>query len=397
MKKFKKYIILIVLFVVVMISILVFFIFRYEKIHLLNRSRVLLNYLYTLDEGEYSFKSGMIHNGTNVLDTTYYFDGSGKIKVDKYKNVSFNISSGEYCVSKTALNKIEINKCGELVNIDVNVVKNNNIISFNVNSNDLDYMISDKDDFKGKWIHKDYKDSIIIKSYDTSKHYIWFRDSDGNVSDVYTYQVECFLGNKGEYVKDKYYCEGSVVEIDNINYIVINDREEDITLMKQNPIEEKLSQCTSEVSEYCYYTENETNKYKWSNSYINYYLNNVYIKTLSNDLVSKIKEDAICDDFINVGCTDNEGCGGYTEEEITKNNYTCNNYSKSKIRIISYNEYVKLYDSVKNKSILKGNYWIINNGIDDFGSSVLYNSNVYVKEKFVNKLDIKPVFTISKY
>ena len=136
--------------------------------------------------------------------------------------------------------------------------------------------------------------------------------------------------------------------------------------MKQNPIDEKLSQCTSEVSEYCYYTENDTNKYKWSNSYINYYLNNVYIKTLSSELSSKIKEDAICDDFINVGCTDNEGCGGYTEEEITKNNYTCNNYSKSKIRIISYNEYVKLYDSVKNKSILKGNYWIINNGIDGY-------------------------------
>ena len=123
----------------------------------------------------------------------------------------------------------------------------------------------------------------------------------------------------------------------------------------------------------------------------------MYIKTLSSELSSKIKNDAICDDFINVGCDDNEGCGGYTEDEITKNNYTCNNYSKSKIRIISYNEYVKLYDSVKNKSILKGNYWIINNGIEEFGSSVLYSGNVYVKENFVNKLDIKPVFTISKY
>ena len=52
---------------------------------------------------------------------------------------------------------------------------------------------------------------------------------------------------------DKYYCDGSVVSIDDINYIVLSDSEKEITLMKQNSIDIKLNHCTDSISEYCYY------------------------------------------------------------------------------------------------------------------------------------------------
>ena len=65
MKNTKKYIITIILFVVVMLLILLFFIFRYNYIHLLNKSRELLEYLYTLViEMAFSF----IYNLTNLID-----------------------------------------------------------------------------------------------------------------------------------------------------------------------------------------------------------------------------------------------------------------------------------------------------------------------------------------
>lgn len=399
MKNTKKYIITIIVFVVVMLLILLFFIFRYNYIHLLNKSRELLEYLYTLDIGEYKYKSGAIYTETEILSTDYYFEGIGNIKVDDYKNVSFIIQSGDYCVSKTQLGEIKIEKkeCHDFVTIEAQVNKNNNIISFIVNEKNLEYLISNSNDLNGKWVKPEYTDNIIIKSFDEDKHYIWFKDKDGNLSKSYSYSVECFFANKGEYDKNKYYCDGSIVSIDDINYIVLDDNMEDITIMKQNSLDVKLSHCLDNVSDYCYYTTDGVSNYKWSKSYINYYLNNIYIKTLNDNIQSKLKEIPICDDFITSGCLNDEGCGGFTKNEINFNNWSCNNYSKSKIRILSYNEYVNIFEKIKNKTVLIGNYWLINSGVDNRGSSVQFNYNVYIKEEYTTKLDVKPVFTISKY
>ena len=399
MKNTKKYIITIILFVVVMLLILLFFIFRYNYIHLLNKSRELLEYLYTLDIGEYKYKSGAIYTETEILSTDYYFEGNGNIKVDDYKNVSFIIQSGDYCVSKTQLGEIKIEKkeCHDFVTIEAQVNKNNNIISFIVNEKNLEYLISNSNDLNGKWVKPEYTDNIIIKSFDEDKHYIWFKDKDGNLSKSYSYSVECIFANKGEYDKNKYYCDGSIVSIDDINYIVLDDNMKDITIMKQNSLDVKLSHCLDNVSDYCYYTTDGVSNYKWSKSYINYYLNNIYIKTLNDNIQSKLKEIPICDDFITSGCLNDEGCGGFTKNEINFNNWSCNNYSKSKIRILSYNEYVNIFEKIKNKTVLIGNYWLINSGVDNRGSSVQFNYNVYIKEEYTTKLDVKPVFTISKY
>lgn len=93
-----------------------------------------------------------------------------------------------------------------------------------------------------------------------------------------------FLGNKGEYDENKYYCDGSIVSIDDIDYIVLNDNKDDITLMKQYSLDEKLSHCLDSEGDYCYYTSDKSVNYKWSNSYINYYLNNIYIKSLNSSI-----------------------------------------------------------------------------------------------------------------
>lgn len=399
MKNTKKYIITIIIFVVVMLLILLFFIFRYNHIHLLNKSRSLLEYLYTLDSGEYKYKTGAVYTETKILSTNYFFDGNGNIKIDDYKNVSFIIQSGDYCISKTQLGEVKVDKkeCQDFVTTEVQINKNNNIISFNVNQKDLEYLISDTDDLKGKWIKPEYTDNIIIKSFDEGKHYIWFKDQDGNLSKSYSYNVECFLGNKGEYDENKYYCDGSIVSIDDIDYIVLNDNKDDITLMKQYSLDEKLSHCLDSEGDYCYYTSDKSVNYKWSNSYIKYYLNNIYIKTLNSSIQKKLKDTPVCDDFITSGCLNDEGCGGFTKNEINSNNWSCNNYSKSKIRILSYSEYANIFDKMKNKKLLIGNYWLINSGIENYGSSVQFNYDVYVKENYTTKLDVKPVFTISKY
>ena len=100
MKNVKKYILIISLFLIVMISLLIFFILRYEELHLLSKSRSLLTYLYTLDSGEYKYKSGAIYNENKVFDTNYYFDGIGNIKIDKYNNVKLNIIVGDIKADK---------------------------------------------------------------------------------------------------------------------------------------------------------------------------------------------------------------------------------------------------------------------------------------------------------
>ena len=60
----------------------------------------MLNDLYLLEEGDYSFKDG-------ILNDKYYFDGNGTIIVDKYGNIKFNINTQNGCISKTSLGSVK--------------------------------------------------------------------------------------------------------------------------------------------------------------------------------------------------------------------------------------------------------------------------------------------------
>ena len=241
-----------------MLSVLFFFMGKYNGIHTINKSKEMLKYLYMLNEGNYLYKDGFVfsENGS-LLKEKYYFDGNGIINIDKYKNVRFKINSNNKCVSKTYLGNIEIldGKCKDFENIDVEIIRNNKIISFSSNKTNLEYMLSNSDDFKGNWIKQDYKDNIILNSYTVGNNYIWFKDKDGNISDVIEFKVDCLNSFKTEYNSELYYCSGSVVILDSIEWLVLDDTNNDITLMKYTPIDEKISHCLNEESEFCYYTK----------------------------------------------------------------------------------------------------------------------------------------------
>ena len=183
MKKFKKYIIVIILFIILMISILIFFLFRYDRIHLINKASDLVKYVYNIDEGIYNYKYGVLDNG-NIIETNNYIDGIGKVEKDKYNNVRFYIETNDYCINKTYLGKISINKdkCDSFKDLDVSLNKNNTTISFNFNDNVSSYLISDNDDFNGKWNSID--NNLVLNYYEEGKHYIWFKDNNGNISKV---------------------------------------------------------------------------------------------------------------------------------------------------------------------------------------------------------------------
>ncbi len=387
MKKFKKYIIIICLFVIVMVGILIFFIFRYDRIHLLNKGKDLVNYVYNLDNGLYKYKYGVLDNNGNIIETNYFIDGTGEIEKDKYGNVRLYIESKEYCIYKTYLGKINVikDKCNDFKDLEVRLSKNNTIISFDFNNKVSSYMISNNDDFNGKW-NDISNNNLILKYYNNGKKYIWFRDNEGNISNVISFDIECLNTSKSNYDKYIFYCNGSTVYINSSEWIVLSNNEKEITLMKYLPLSEKLSHCSSNDSTFC----SEGNKYKWSNSYINYYLNNDYINSFKDyDLVSY----DICDDIDNKSC-DGEYCGGYTREEIESNKWSCSIYTKSKIRIINYYEFSVLANKYSDMSLFKGSYWMSDIS-NDKGYSVS-NADVYIYEDYNNKLDIRPIITIKK-
>ena len=164
--------------------------------------------------------------------------------------------------------------------------------------------------------------------------------------------------------------------------------------MKFTPIDTALSMCSNDVSDYCFYTKDNKNTYNYTNSYVNYYLNNVFIDNLSNETKSLLIDNEICDD-VNSFC-DDELCIGRSREEIESNNYTCNSYSKSKVKLISYDEFNYVYRRTKNTKVLNGSYLSINSFTLDKGSSVQYDGSFYVEEDLTKEKDIKPVIIITK-
>lgn len=368
-----------------------FFSFKRSDIRLLNKAKDMLNNLYKLEPGNYSFIDGKVND-------YYYFDGNGNIEIDKYGNIKMLINTNNGCISKTSLGNIKLidGKCNSYKKIESKIIKNNSNISFILSENNLEYKISNKDDFKGSWIKEKYNDNLILSYFKEGTNYIWFKDSDGNISESLKFEVSCLFTTKAKYKSSVFYCTGSTIILDDIEWIVIEDNNMNIKLMKRTPLEEKMSQCLNKENDnYCFYSKNNKNTYKWSNSYINYYLNNDYINKIKDK--DKLKNFYICDEYDNFSC-DNESCGGRTREEINYNNWKCNKYTKSKVKIISYDEYNLLFSKInnKNKNIIDGNYWAINSYELDKGSSVQYDYDFYILEDLTNKIDVRPIIQLSK-
>ena len=135
MKK-RKYIYVIILLLIILSIILLFFKNKYFETDLINDTNRLLNYSYTLEEGEYDFTNGIIYKNNYVINNKYFLDGNGKIIVDKYGNVKLNIESNNKCISKTSLGYVKISEgvCNEFEDIKAELIKNNSKISFSTES-----------------------------------------------------------------------------------------------------------------------------------------------------------------------------------------------------------------------------------------------------------------------
>lgn len=398
MKKRNKYFIVISLFIISLFIIILIFINKYSSILDTNKAKNLLEFLYTLKEGNYQYKEGYVLTENNSLvKNKKYLSGNGNIHIDKYGNVEFYINYDNKCIYKNLTGNITSKNsiCNSFNKLDIKVAKNNNQISFISNKKNLEYKISNKDDFKGEWIKKDYKDNFILNYYKEGTHYIWFKSEDGILSDAIQFNIECLNTRKAQYDSNVLYCNGSTIILSDIEWVVIDTGENAITLMKYLPIKDNLYHCTSEKSEYCFYTQNEIKEFKWSNSYVNYYLNNVYIDTLSDDIKDRLITKYICDEYELYNC-EGESCGGNTKEIINENNWVCTNYTPSKIRLISYYEFNSIVTNSKSIETLNGNYWTINSFTKNYGSVVQNNYEFYILEDLNNKLNVKPVITITK-
>lgn len=386
MKKIKVIIALIVLFVISLISIVLIFNNNIKNIKLINKTNDLINYINKLNYGDYYYKNGVLYDDkSNILTSKFYFDGEGNIHKDMYNNIKLSLNLGDRCIQKSSLGNVEVkSKCIKETSFSPVINRNNSQITFNFNNIIDEYKYSNKDDFKGNWIKLD-SDILILNLYEEGTHYIWFKDKSGNISDTISFDISCFSTEESEYDKNILYCSGSVLIIDGSEWIVVEDRDNYTTFMRLKSLDTKLS-----------HTKNET--YKWSTSLINKYLNEEYIYKLSNDLRNKLIDVEICDDSSGTtGCDSGDGCGGYKKETIEKYKWNCNKYTKSKIRVISYEEYSYLYDKSDNKENIYGNYWMINSYKDSSKTmSVTYNGQVYVNENSTSLLDIKPVITIKK-
>ena len=394
-RRTRNYLLILICFIIAMSLSLLFFMFKFNNIRIENETNHLLKDLYKMDSGAYLLKDGIIYQNNYKIGLKQYLNASGDIEIDNYNNVRLNLLYEGKCISKTFMGKITVSskKCNPFKTINVKINRNNNKISFISNTKNLEYKISYADDFVGSWIKEDYKDNIVLKKYNDGINYIWFKDKDGNLSNTLSFKVDCLNAIKSAYDSKVFYCSGSTVNIDGIDFVVIKDGISDITLMKFLPLDQKYSHCIDD-NNYCNYKKDEKNIYNWKNSYINYYLNNEFINKLSNETQKSLVETKICIDT-NSKCGD-ELCIGRSRDEINRRGFKCDKYTISKVKLISYEEFNYVYTKAENKDVLNGYYSSMNSFYKDKGSSIQYDQSVYVFEDLHKKLDVKPVIILYK-
>ncbi len=396
MKQGIKYTIILLLFFIAMFFIVSFFSDKYDNVSYENLGKDLLKKLYELDEGEYEYKFGVLSNTDNIYRWEINpIDGEGLVNVDKYGNIKFFINVNTGCIYKTSMGNVKYmkTKCNQLYTVDIETIKNNNRVSFKSSFQDLEYKISDKDDFKGEWIKKEYSGNLLINSYNEGENFIWFKDRDGNISEVVSFSVDCLNTKNSIYDKDVFYCSGSVVNVDGIEWIVIRDESDKITLMKKNSLDEKLSHCDLFEDAYC--SGNDSSLYRWSTSKVNDYLNNSFVNELSENTKAQLVTEYICDEYLNNTC-DEKNCGGYKKSYINKNDWACVDYTPSKVRLISFDEYNYIYGKIGESSLIKGSYLMINSFIHNKASIVDNNFSVFINGEILEEFKIRPIITLKK-
>lgn len=375
------------IFIMVLCGILFFFGDNFKKIGIKSKVIDIVKEISNYNEGSYYYKNGVIYDSdNNIKNTDYYIEMQGNFNRDKYGNVEVNISNNEYLVCKPYLGEINVSNECNLKSIEAYLTKNNSLISFTFNNKITSYYMNNEESLSGNFIDVSYEDVLVIGFDRIDNYYIWFKDEYGNISKPLNFDVNCFMGEGSIYNNKTLYCNGSTIIIEDEQWAVISDENKELNIIKVLPLENKLSH---------YEVETE---YRWSTSQINNYLNNGYYNILPSVIKDNLISKEICDSVSGKeGCDSEDGCGGYKKETIEKHNWECESYTNSKVRLISYEEYSSLYKNIYDKKLLSDNFWTMNSSNNSSSAlSILDNGEVYVLEESKNKLNIRPVVTISK-
>ena len=192
------------------------------------------------------------------------------------------------------------------------------------------------------------------------------------------------LPDDSSYTNDNTYLIGDSISYAGVNFHIVRINEDVLTLIMDE---------NNEMSDH-----SSNNIYKWSNSKINNYINNDWLKTNSINPPILIDE-YICDDASGIPYTN----GGM----ITSINNNCSSgiYTLSKIRLLTKEEfeYANNYlDTIhsNDKSWLYGNndYWLMNSS-NDSNKAYYFNhiTNTYEIDSINNNKKVRPVIEVSTY
>ena len=146
-----------------MIYILSYFSGKFVDLEYKNVGTAILSKAYEMETGEYQFKDGVISNGKKVYSSDdFNIVGNGVINKDKYGNVKFYIDSDGKCIYKNSLSGVKLvnSKCKGFEKLIVDIIKNNNTVSFSSLDDNLSYKISEDDNFVGEWINDKHSGNI---------------------------------------------------------------------------------------------------------------------------------------------------------------------------------------------------------------------------------------------
>ncbi len=216
-----------------------------------------------------------------------------------------------------------------------------------------------------------------------------------SIVEITPYEEEEIIRPEDEYVINNFEI-GSSIEYAGVNWHVIDDDGENVTLLADS----------SEISTKMAHLDNSKDVYKWSNSIINNYINDTWLKTKTSLDTSVLIEESICDDASGL---QEASYGGTLQKEGTCQSGIYNNY---KVRLLTKNEFDLLVSKLTDVSFLIGTnpWWLMNSNYvehetDEFGnilndvSNTAYRINNSTNANVTsatNKLDVRPVIKVSK-
>ncbi len=402
----KKIIIIIEsVFIGAFIFVIAFFTFKIllDKVHENNLKKdlnVLISSVNNYETGVYKYESRNLINN-EVTINSFDIEGKGEVFKDEY-GVYALLENDKFCAYKTAQEEIISFKgsCNDIKFEKENIKYTQNGAKVTLELNGFLYKITADKKLPTTW-EKSEKNTVIANLPYAGEFYIWTKNKTGVIMDPINVKIECTSGEYSDISNTLIYCVGAKINYKDYSWHVLSDENGYVKLLLDAKELENMSHCSKANSEYCYYKSDIIYEaYKWSKSEINKYLNSEFIKNLDETI---LKEEQICDDESGKkGCQDNDGCAGYLKEDIELYNYKCNNYTKSKVRLLTFMEYEKLIKNVTDKSWIYGSKigdYALMNGYSGHGYNITKIDSLgqyYLDEFSSSLLGVRAVITVKK-